>query len=71
MLSSAVFTLCTSAPLNPSHNSRQVFVHGDELDGYLKDFDANLLPADFDGKAPVTDYKAVASKIFGSEDTAL
>jgi len=59
------------SPLNPSHNSLQVFVHGDELDGYFKDFDANLLPVDFDGKAPVTDYKAVASQIFGSEDTAL
>ena len=71
MLSLVIFNLLDSAPINPSHNSPQVFVHGDDLDGFFKDFDANLLPADFDGKAPVTDYKAVASKIFGSEDTAL
>ncbi|CAL8381767.1 unnamed protein product [Arctogadus glacialis] len=58
-------------PFMKSKLLERVFVHGDELDGYFKDFDANLLPADFDGKAPVTDYKAVASKIFGSEDTAL
>ena len=41
------------------------------LDGYLKDFDADILPADFDGTAPVADYKAIATKLFGSEDTAL
>ncbi|KAK6294808.1 hypothetical protein J4Q44_G00356380 [Coregonus suidteri] len=49
----------------------RVFVHGDELDGYLKDFDADILPTDFDGKAPITDCKAIATKLFGSEDTAL
>ncbi|KAG7276871.1 hypothetical protein CRUP_008008 [Coryphaenoides rupestris] len=58
-------------PFMKSKLLERVFVHGDELDGYFKDFDANLLPVDFDGKAPVTDYKAVASQIFGSEDTAL
>ncbi|CAL8361487.1 unnamed protein product [Gadus morhua 'NCC'] len=58
-------------PFMKSKLLERVFVHGDDLDGFFKDFDANLLPADFDGKAPVTDYKAVASKIFGSEDTAL
>lgn len=52
-------------------SSWQVFVHGDELDGYLNDFDADILPADFDGKAPLTDCKAIATKLFGSEDTAL
>lgn len=49
----------------------QVFVHGDELDNYLKEFDADILPVDFDGKASVTDCQAIAAKLFGSEDTAL
>ncbi|XP_061595894.1 retinaldehyde-binding protein 1a [Cololabis saira] len=49
----------------------RVFVHGDELDSYFKEFDADILPSDFDGKAPVADYQAVATKLFGSEDTAL
>lgn len=49
----------------------QVFVHGDELDNYMKEFDADILPADFDGKAPVADCQAIATKLFGSEDTAL
>lgn len=49
----------------------RVFVHGDVLDAYWKDFDADALPADFDGTAPVADFKAIATKLFGSEDTAL
>ena len=49
----------------------QVFVHVDVLDGYWKDFDADNLPADFDGTGPAADYKAIATKLFGSEDTAL
>lgn len=49
----------------------QVFVHGDELDNYMKEFDADILPADFDGKALVADCQAIATKLFGSEDTAL
>ncbi|XP_072237385.1 retinaldehyde-binding protein 1-like [Leuresthes tenuis] len=49
----------------------RVFVHGDELDNYFKEFDADILPSDFDGKAPVADFQGIATKIFGSEDTAL
>ncbi|KAM4744886.1 retinaldehyde-binding protein 1a isoform 1-T3 [Anableps anableps] len=49
----------------------RVFVHGEELDDYFKEFDADILPSDFDGKAPVADYQAIATQLFGSEDTAL
>uniref|UniRef100_A0A3B5MLB8 CRAL-TRIO domain-containing protein n=1 Tax=Xiphophorus couchianus TaxID=32473 RepID=A0A3B5MLB8_9TELE len=49
----------------------RVFVHGEELDGYFKEFDADILPSDFDGKAPVADYQGIATQLFGSEDTAL
>lgn len=49
----------------------QVFVHGEDLDDYFKEFDSDLLPADFDGKASIADYQAIATKLFGSEDTAL
>lgn len=49
----------------------RVFVHGDKLDIYFNEFDADVLPADFDGKASVADYHAIATKVFGSEDTAL
>uniref|UniRef100_A0A3B3VEZ7 Retinaldehyde-binding protein 1-like n=1 Tax=Poecilia latipinna TaxID=48699 RepID=A0A3B3VEZ7_9TELE len=49
----------------------RVFVHGEELDGYFKEFDADILPSDFDGKAPVADYQSIATQLFGSEDTAL
>lgn len=48
-----------------------MFVHGDELDTYFKEFEGDILPADFDGKAPVCDCQAIATKVFGSEDTAL
>lgn len=54
-----------------SHHLPQVFVHGDELDGYMKEFDADILPVDFDGKAAISDCRAIATKVFGSEDTAL
>ena len=63
--------LYQSSPLNNAPNSLQVFVHGDELDNYFKEFDADILPSDFDGKAPVADFQGIATKIFGSEDTAL
>lgn len=60
-----------SSLLNTVPNLSQVFIHGDELDNYMKEFDADILPADFDGKAPVYDCQAIATKLFGSEDTAL
>lgn len=55
----------------PLCDSPQVFVHGDELDNYFKDFDESTLPTDFDGKTSAVDCKAIATKLFGSEDTAL
>ncbi|KAM7424482.1 hypothetical protein PAMA_000700 [Pampus argenteus] len=58
-------------PFMKSKLLERVFVHGDELDNYIKEFDADILPADFDGKASVADCQAVANKLFGSEDTAL
>ncbi|XP_010864587.1 retinaldehyde-binding protein 1a isoform X3 [Esox lucius] len=70
------FTMQHASGIKPTELKKmvdmmQVFVHGDELDVYLKDFDADFLPVDFDGKAPIADYKAIATKLFGSEDTAL
>ncbi|XP_029701932.1 retinaldehyde-binding protein 1-like [Takifugu rubripes] len=58
-------------PFMKSKLLERVFVHGDELDGYMKEFDADILPVDFDGKAAISDYRAIATKVFGSEDTAL
>ncbi|XP_051919270.1 retinaldehyde-binding protein 1-like [Hippocampus zosterae] len=58
-------------PFMKSKLLERVFVHGDELDNYLKEFDADILPADFDGKACVADCQAIANRLFGSEDTAL
>ncbi|KAM9824900.1 retinaldehyde-binding protein 1-like [Syngnathus typhle] len=58
-------------PFMKSKLLERVFVHGDELDNYLKEFDADILPADFDGKACVADCQAIAARLFGSEDTAL
>eukprot|EP00064_Thunnus_orientalis_P012300 superscaffoldBa00001871_g12335 len=58
-------------PFMKSKLLERVFVHGDELDNYIKEFDADILPADFDGKASVADCQAIATKLFGSEDTAL
>uniref|UniRef100_A0A8C6SPD4 Retinaldehyde binding protein 1a n=1 Tax=Neogobius melanostomus TaxID=47308 RepID=A0A8C6SPD4_9GOBI len=58
-------------PFMKSKLLERVFVHGEELDSYLKEFDAEILPTDFDGKAPVSDCHTIASKLFGSEDTAL
>lgn len=58
-------------PFMKSKLLERVLVHGEELDSYLKEFDAEILPSDFDGKAPVSDCRSIASKLFGSEDTAL
>lgn len=42
----------------------KVFVHGDELESYYKEFDAEILPAEFEGKGPSYDGKATAAKLF-------
>uniref|UniRef100_A0A3B3T1X0 Retinaldehyde binding protein 1b n=1 Tax=Paramormyrops kingsleyae TaxID=1676925 RepID=A0A3B3T1X0_9TELE len=57
-------------PLMKSKLLERVFVHGDELENYFKEFDADILPAEFDGKGAKYDGKATAEKLFGS-DTAL
>ncbi|KAL6468608.1 hypothetical protein MHYP_G00221320 [Metynnis hypsauchen] len=58
-------------PFMKSKLLERVFVHGDELDAYFRDFDAEILPPDFDGKGPNCNGKETAIKLFGSEDTAL
>lgn len=58
-------------PFMKSKLLERVFVHGDELDGYLRDFGAEILPPDFDGTGPACDGRETAIKLFGSEDTAL
>ncbi|KPP63902.1 retinaldehyde-binding protein 1-like [Scleropages formosus] len=49
----------------------QIHIHGDELENYFKELDADILPLEFDGKALSYDGKATATLLFGSEDTAL
>lgn len=44
--------------------SLKVFVHGDELESYYKEFDAEILPSEFDGNGPKYDGKAIAAKLF-------
>ncbi|XP_048886629.1 LOW QUALITY PROTEIN: retinaldehyde-binding protein 1b [Brienomyrus brachyistius] len=57
-------------PLVKSKLLERVFVHGDELENYFKEFDADILPAEFDGNGAKYNGKATAEKLFGS-DTAL
>lgn len=57
-----IFISSSSVAAPPLHT--QVFVHGDELENYYKEFDAEILPAEFDGKAPKYDGKATAAKLF-------
>ncbi|KAL2088318.1 hypothetical protein ACEWY4_015217 [Coilia grayii] len=58
-------------PFMKSKLLERVFVHGEEVDGYFKEFEAEYLPPDFGGKGPDCDGKVTAAKLFGSEDTAL
>ncbi|KTG02402.1 hypothetical protein cypCar_00007283, partial [Cyprinus carpio] len=58
-------------PFMKSKLLERVFVHGDELEGYFREFGAEILPPDFDGTGPDCDGKETAIKLFGSEDTAL
>ncbi|XP_035272970.1 retinaldehyde-binding protein 1-like [Anguilla anguilla] len=64
-------TFNAAKPLMKSKLLDRIFIHGEELDNYFKEFEADILPSDFDGNAPSYDGKAAASKLFGSEDTAL
>ncbi|TRY83707.1 hypothetical protein DNTS_018513 [Danionella cerebrum] len=58
-------------PFMKSKLLERVFVHGEDLDAYFRDFGAEILPVDFDGSGPACDGKETAIKLFGSEDTAL
>ncbi|XP_021454367.2 retinaldehyde-binding protein 1-like [Oncorhynchus mykiss] len=51
-------------PLMKGKLLERVFVHGDELDNYYKEFDADILPSEFNGKNSKYDGKAIAAKLF-------
>ncbi|XP_013880515.1 retinaldehyde-binding protein 1b [Austrofundulus limnaeus] len=51
-------------PLMKSKLLERVFVHGDELENYYKEFDPEILPSEFDGKGSKYDGKATAAKLF-------
>uniref|UniRef100_A0A671NYD7 Retinaldehyde binding protein 1 n=1 Tax=Sinocyclocheilus anshuiensis TaxID=1608454 RepID=A0A671NYD7_9TELE len=51
-------------PLMKSKLLERVFVHGDELENYFKEFDAEILPSDFNGKGAKYDGKATAAQLF-------
>lgn len=56
--------LSETCPTPASRPPPKVFVHGDELENYYKEFDADILPAEFDGKGSKYDGKATAAKLF-------
>ncbi|MFT7811938.1 retinaldehyde-binding protein 1-like [Arapaima gigas] len=64
-------TYNSAKPLMKSKLLDRIHIHGDELEKYFKELDADILPVEFDGTAPGYDGKATARLLFSSEDTAL
>ncbi|XP_026878522.2 retinaldehyde-binding protein 1b [Electrophorus electricus] len=54
-------------PFMKSKLLERVFVHGDDLSGFYNEFEAEILPEDFDGKGPKYDGKLAASKLFDKD----
>ncbi|XP_012588130.1 PREDICTED: retinaldehyde-binding protein 1 [Condylura cristata] len=60
-------------PFLKSKLLQRVFVHGDDLSGFFREVDEDILPADFGGTLPEYDGRVVAERLFGpqaQEDTA-
>uniref|UniRef100_A0A4W4G4Y3 CRAL-TRIO domain-containing protein n=1 Tax=Electrophorus electricus TaxID=8005 RepID=A0A4W4G4Y3_ELEEL len=58
-------------PFMKSKLLERVFVHGNELDAFFRDFDVEILPPDFSGTGPDCDGKETAIRLLSSEDTSL